>query len=291
MNSGRVAALSLLAISGTIGTFSDSAQSNPPIMLGEYHVLAADFHVHAFPFSSSPLAPWDIAGEARRQGLDAIAITPHNHTWVAKAGQWYSQHFGGPMILVGEEIHTVRYHLLAIGIRDTISWNQTAASAIDEIHRQAGVAVAAHPTKTYWPGFDSEAMKKLDGAEVVHPIAWRSDDLAAQLRDFYERGHLTAFGDSDYRGLGPVGICRTYVFTRDTTEAGILDALRAGRTVVYDRGQVYGDPALIRLAAQDGRVPSLAQAAPVIAGLPGMISRITAMLGLAALFVFGFGET
>ena len=57
-------------------------------------------------------------------------------------------------------------------------------------------------------------------------------------------------------GRGPLGVCRTYVFTQDTSEQGILDAIRERRTVVYDRGQVYGDPALIRLAAQDGRLPS-----------------------------------
>lgn len=290
MNPGRLAAFSLLAISFYTGTFSHAARSYPPIVLGGYRVLAADFHVHPFPFSSSTLAPWDISGEARRQGLDAIAITPHNHTWVAKAGQWYSEHFGGPMILVGEEIHTARYHLLAIGIRNTVSWNQTASSAIDEIHKQGGVAIAAHPTKTYWPGLDSEARRKLDGAEVVHPIVWRRDHLAAQLRQFYESAHLTAFGDSDYHGPGPVGVCRTYVFTRDTTEAGILDALREGRTVVYDRGQVYGDAALIGLAARDGRLPSLATTAPVQAGFSGAVSRITGILGLLALFVFGFGE-
>ena len=47
--------------------------------------------------------------------------------------------------------------------------------------------------------------------------------------------------------LGEMGLCRTYVFVQEPTEKDLLDALREGRTVVYDRDHVYGDPAMIRL--------------------------------------------
>jgi hypothetical protein len=101
-------------------------------------------------------------------------------------------------------------------------------------------------------------MRKLDGAEVVHPVGLRDEAFAAQLREFYGRARLTAIGDTDYH-LGPMspqvgamGLCRTYVFARERTEKGVLDALREGRTVVYDRDHIYGDPAMIQLAAQPG---------------------------------------
>ena len=63
---------------------------------------------------------------------------------------------------------------------------------------------------------------------------------------------LTAIGDTDYHlgpmspYLGEMGLCRTYVFVRERTEKGVLDALREGRTVVYDREHIYGDPAMIQ---------------------------------------------
>ena len=280
MKPGRVIAGVLLVASIAAGTFSDAPRRVPPPFLRGYQVLAADFHVHSFPFSSSTLTPWDTVIEARRQGLDVIAMTPHNHTWVAKVGQWFSKKINGPIVLTGEEIVTPHYHLLAIGIRRTISPNLSAATAIDEIHRQGGVAIAAHPTKKYWPAYDAEAMRKLDGAEVVHPIIWRREDLGEQLRQFYGRAHLTAVGDSDYHGLGPVGLCRTYVFTHDASEQGILDAVRKGQTVVYDRGQAYGDRALIQVAEADGRLPDLAGPTAQDAGFFSAFSRITAILGM-----------
>jgi len=170
---------------------------------------------------------------------------------------------GRPIVLAGEEIHSIGYHMLAIGVRNSIPWRQPAGSAIDEIHRQNGVAIAAHPIRSY-SAYDAEAMRKLDAAEVVHPLGLRNEALASQLRDFYEHAHVTAIGDTDYH-LGPLaphvgemGLCRTYVFVRERTGRDILDALRKGRTLVYDREHTYGDPAMIQLAEEDGRLPKLA---------------------------------
>jgi predicted metal-dependent phosphoesterase TrpH len=285
----RIAAGCLLAVAFAAGALSNTPRRDPNLIIGGYHVLAADFHVHSFPLSWSTLSPWDAVIEAQRQGLDVIAMTPHNHTWVAKTGRWYSRIAGGPIVIAGEEIVSSRYHLLAVGIQRTISWNQTAGSAIDEIHRQGGIAIAAHPAMRYWPAYDAQARGKLDGAEVVHPVAWGSEEYAAQLRQFYESAHLTAFGDSDYHGLGPIGVCRTYVFTREPTEQGVLDAIRAGRTVVYDRGRAYGDPELIRLAAEDGRLPRIDPAA-LSTGFSVMLSRIAGIAGLLLPF-FSIGGT
>jgi|HubBroStandDraft_1064217.scaffolds.fasta_scaffold00297_11 hypothetical protein len=283
MTALRWIASGLLLASLAAGTIGDSPRAHPPMILGGYRVMAADFHVHSFPLSWATLSPWDTAIEAQRQGLDAIAIVGHNHVWVSKVGRWFSRRWGGPLVLTGEEIVSAHYHLLAIGIDSTIDWRQTAVSAIREIHRQGGVAIAAHPLAGSWPAYDAQARQALDGAEVLHPIAYESADLATQLRQFYGSAPLTAIGDSDYHGLGPIGICRTYVFTKEETQPGILDAIRHGRTVVYDRaGRAYGDPDLIRVAAADGRLPRL-DSTPA----PSMFSRIAAILGLTAAAIAG----
>jgi predicted metal-dependent phosphoesterase TrpH len=286
----RIVAVCLLAVAFAAGTFSNTPRRVPNMVIGGYRVLSADFHVHSFPLSWSTLSPWDTIIEAQRRGLDVMAMTPHNHMWVAKAGRWYAGVAGGPIVIAGEEIVSGRYHLLAVGIRRTIGWNQTAVSAIDEIHKQGGIAIAAHPAVRYWPAYDAQAREKLDGAEVVHPVALGSEEYAAQLRQFYESAQVTAFGDSDFHGLGPIGVCRTYVFTQEATEQGVLDAIRAGRTVVYDRGRVYGDPELIRLAAGDGRLPRFDPAA-LSTGFSGMLSRIAGIAGLLmAFFSLGGGH-
>jgi PHP domain-containing protein len=277
----------LLLIAIAAGTLSDQAPNRKAVELGGYRVLAADFHVHTFPFSASTLAPWDAVVEARRQSLDAIAITPHNATLAGKVGQWFARRIGGPTVLVGEEIHAPGYHLIAVGIHSSISWRLNAAAAIDQVHKQGGIAIAAHPVAQFWPAFDTEAMRTLDGAEVLQPIAYSSQAAAGQLRQFYERRRLTAIGSSDYHGLGPLGLCRTYVFAREQTENGILDALRTGRTVVFDRDRAYGDPALVRLSVENRRLLEARPPSSVEAFLV-VLSRICALVGLIGLMLFGF---
>jgi hypothetical protein len=284
--SARLLAGCLLLVAIVCGTLSDAPDAVQSPMLGGFHVLAADFHVHTFPLSAGTLAPWDIVGEARRQGLDAIAITGHNEVVAGQIGQWFSRRIGGPIVLAGEEIHAPHYHLIAAGIHATISWRRSAADAIDEAHRQGGIAIAAHPVASFWDGFDGAAMSKLDGAEVVQPIVYAGEAASSQMREFYLRAKgnrpLAAIGSSDYHGPGPLGVCRTYVFAKEATEEGILEALRAGRTVVFDRGRAYGDPELIRLlprdprgAGPDGLLPTLSR----ICGIAGLVGLILSVKG------------
>ena len=285
MNGPRLGAASLLLIALASGTLSQTSRPRKAIVIGDYRVLAADFHIHSFPFNWTDLAPWDLLLEARRQGLDAVAIAGHNHVWVSQFARWLSERIRGPIVLVSEEIVSPRYHLMAVGISKNVSWRQPVAAAIAEVHRQGGIAIAAHPEREYWPAFDAEAMRALDAAEVLHPDAYYSARMYVEIRQFYRRKQMAAIGSSDFHAIGFPGICRTYVFVNQAGSQGILDALRAGRTVVYDRdGRSYGDAELIRLAAADGRLPEPPRAGADL----GFLALFSRMAGVAALLLAGF---
>jgi hypothetical protein len=273
MRLAQVASWCLLLAAAACGTIADTVPVRRPLLVGGYRVLAADLHVHTFPLSASTLAPWDVVIEARRQGLDAIAMTAHDQVVSGKIGRWFSRLVGGPTVLVGEEVHAPRYHLIAAGIETTISWRLSAAEAVRETHRQNGIAIAAHPTRDFWPGWEG-AMTQLDGAEVLQPSALVSESNAADMREFYRRSGAAAIGSSDYHGLAALGDCRTYIFARDDSDQAILEAIRARRTLVFDRGHVFGDPALAQLAT--GRLPEQLP-------MPGVLSRTAGILGLAGL--------
>jgi hypothetical protein len=266
------------------GTASDAPVSKPALMLGGYRVLAADFHIHTFPLSSGTLAPWDAALEARQQGLDAVAITGHNQVLSGLAGAWFWRHFGGPIVIPGEEVRGPHFHLIAAGIHRTISWRLPAAQAIDEVHRQGGVAIAAHPTAGSYPYWDATAMERLDGAEVLQPVVHVAPGLGLELQTFFARRPVAAIGSSDYHGSGPLGLCRTLVFVREATPEGVLEAIRAHRTVVVDGKQAWGDPALVPLALQH---PELAGPPPVTGStrLLVLLSRICGISGLLGLVI------
>jgi predicted metal-dependent phosphoesterase TrpH len=293
MSKAQRVSICLILVALAAGTLSDIPRKNPIVLLGGYRVLAADFHVHSFPLSWALLGPFDTVEEAKRQQLDVIAMTPHNLLWVGQVGHWYSQLTGGLTVIEGEEIVSPKFHLLGIGIQKTVNWNQSAASAIDEIHKQGGIAIAAHPMKSFWSGYDADAVRKLDGTEVLHPLAYDNPPGYRQLQEFYARAHVTAIGDSDYHGLGPMGECRTFVFARENSEAAVLDALKVGRTTVYDRdGRAYGDPQLIALAAQNPEFQQLLhpQFDEGWRGLLAMMSRVCGIFGLIGLFLFSCGR-
>ena len=285
--SPRLVSAWLLVLAIAAGTAADRPRMNPPLTLGGYRVLAADFHTHSSMWSDGALTPWGLVLEAERQGLDAISITGHNETWDGRLGQRFSRLVGGPTVLAGEEILSEpNYHLIAVGIARTVSFRQSAASAIDDIHRQGGIAIAAHPFPDFSAGYDAAAMERLDGAEICHPGVYVRERAQHDLERFAARAPVAAIGSSDFHGLGPMGFCRTYVFARDNTEQAILDAVRAHRTVVYGRdGQAYGDPALVRLAA--GRV-GLREREPSRSSVGWLdaISRIGGILGVAGLILF-----
>jgi histidinol phosphatase-like PHP family hydrolase len=269
----------LLAAATVAGTAADRVPPREPIMLGGYRVVAADFHVHSSTWSDSALTPWGLVLEARHQGLDAIAITGHRQTQDARWGRWFSERIGGPTVLVGEELPAIPHHIVAVGITETVDSSLDAAAQIAEIHRQGGIAIAAHPGPMFWKGFEP-VMDRLDGTEICHPAIYQYRDAQQMLEQFAQRTPAAAIGSSDFHGFGRVGLCRTFVFARDTSADAILDAIRAKRTVVYGGdGRAYGNPELIALAATDGRLP--------LAGrpdyTPSMLDRVSQLLGLAGL--------
>src|SRR6185436_19907626 len=103
----------------------------------------------------------------------------------------------------------------------------------------------------------------------------------------YERARrlnprVAAIGSSDFHAMPvPVGTCRTLLFVRERTEAGVLDAIRNGRTVALDEtGQLYGDPELVALAKR-----SMSPRVDEHAGWR-RLSVILAWLGMLGLVLF-----
>ena len=275
--------IALLTAGIVLGTISDRPRPHDVVMLGGYRVLAADFHTHSSTWSDGSLTPWGLVVDARYQGLDAIAITGHRQTQDARWGRWFSEKIGGPIVLVGEEIPEIPHHVIAVGIDTTVDSALPIAEQIDEIHRQGGIAIAAHPGEMFWKGF-APVMDRLDGTEICHPYSQAFPDAHPEIEEFARRADAAAIGSSDFHGPGRLGLCRTFVFVREATAAGVLEAIRARRTVVYGGpdAKAYGDPELIRMAEEDGRLRKMASTEYPMS-LLARLSQILGIVGIAAL--------
>ena len=271
------AGLGLVVAAIVVGTLADQPRPRKEIMLGGYRVLAADFHTHSSTWSDGAITPFGMVIDARYQGLDAIAITGHRQTLDARWGRWFAEKIGGPIVLVGEELPEIPHHVIAVGIQTTVDSALPITEQIADIHRQGGIAIAAHPGKFFWPGFEP-VMDMLEGTEVCHPATFDYPEFRPELEEFNRRTGAAAIGSSDFHGPGRLGMCRTFLFVREASANGILEAIRAKRTVVYGRDdQVYGDPQLVRIAEADGRLRKMASTDHPMS----LLDRLSQILGIA----------
>jgi hypothetical protein len=285
MSVARRTAVVSIVLGVALGSLLDLSAPPTAPSPQEHLVLAADFHVHTF-FGDGALPPWEIAAEARRRGLDVIALTNHNQMIAAHIGARLVGGASDVILLKGEEITAPNYHLVAIGIDHKIDWQQTAADAIAAVHAQGGVAIAAHPGRQY-DAYDARAMASLDGTEVVIPSSYRNPRAKAALVQFEQRVRrhnpgVAAIGSSDFHHRSPLGLCRTYLIVSERSEQAVLDAIRRGRTVAYDgEGHAFGDPALVEIVerhrateaapSRTHRMVSTLSVAMVLIGLFGVV--------------------
>lgn len=248
--------------------------------------LEADLHVHTF-FGDGALSPFDTVLEARRRGLDVIALSNHNAILVGRLTRALSNAVGGPLVLVSEEITHPRHHVIGIGLQRAVDWRLDLSATVAEVHAQGGIAVLAHPTRRFTSTLGERDFAVVDGIEVDHPAGASDEERRRELEDSYRRGQAaggaTPIGSSDDHGLGDLGRQRTYVFARERTEAAVLEALRQRRTVVVAREKVYGDPALQARVDRARSQEPVRTAASRAAGVVGW-------LGLAVVTMTGSGR-
>ena len=247
-----LAILSGVALAGT-GTVPPPREA---LVRGGYTVLAGDFHVHGFP---DGIPPWDSAREARRRRLDAIALTSHNSMvgwWLWTHAPWMQADARGVIVMPGEELTSVWYHMAIVGLSQTVPWHQPMAASAAAAQAQGAVAILAHPGGTKQSRvMTDDALRSLDGIEVAHPAMEHDERARAGFLRNYQRAialksKTAAIGSSDFHYFAPIGLCRTYLFVREPTADGILEAIREARTVACDaRGNTYGPAGLASMVS------------------------------------------
>lgn len=285
----RLACAALWVMGLVLGSMSERPITTSHKILEGFHVLSADLHVHSFP-GDGALPPWALASEARRRGLDVIALTNHNQMLSWTLAPWFASRSHGVLLLPGEEVTTPKFHVAAIGVQRVVGWDRSAAAVAAAVHAAGGIAIAAHPDEAAARAIDG-AFMDLDGVESAHPVRHASEKSRRELdasvaRALAEHPGIAQIGSSDFHYLAPIGLCRTYVFAPDVTMDSVLEAIRAGRTVACDaRGRTYGD-AHLALGVSDA-CRAAATASPDLNVRLNRIAVLCAWLGALGLTLTG----
>ena len=220
-----------------------------------YEVLRGDFHMHTL-HSDGLLSPANRVIEAWQYGYDAIAITDHGSFRAYEEALATANALGLILIRGMETGLSGQEHLVALDFaanyepRSPHQWAETSGQAQvfyqDQWLRLAaagGFVLYAHPhVGLREPMLWGIGQGLLQGIEVKNDVVGSDWNTVAShgtywypsAFDWAVEHHLTLFADSDVHGArGDVQQAVTLVLVKDRSAEGVMEALRAGRTVAY----------------------------------------------------------
>ncbi len=212
----------------------------------------ADLHSHTTASDGWP-SPHQLVEQARRVGLDVIAVTDHD---TIDGALWACDHAsrrGKLEVVVGEEVSSRDGHIVGLFLEKRIRPGMSAAATVHAIHEQGGLAVAVHP---FW-----RTQRRTRNARV-HGVGWLAAELpfdAVEIENatpgFYVFNQLARrlnmglgsaeVGGSDAHILDAIG--RAYTEFAGKTPKALRTAIETGTTVAGR--QRYRAMGLMRYAA------------------------------------------
>lgn len=192
--------------------------------------LRLDLHIHSERSPDGRMSLEEIGARARKAGLDGVAVCDHDRTPEELPD------LEDVLLIPGVEVSTEYGHLLGLFVTKPVAGHELAG-AVEEIHRQGGLAVLAHPFER---STDAERLSPilplLDGVEVWNSRAERKNKKAnAMARELARANGLRPFGGSDAHLPQEIGSAVTAVEAEAFTLEGVKAALLTGRANVTGR--------------------------------------------------------
>lgn len=222
----------------------------------EQRWFAGDFHVHSVQSGDARPDLDEVATFARGRGLDFVVITDHNvHTANDFFGEAQPEH-PDLLFVPGVEFTTYAGHGNGIGATSWVDHRQDVDAAIEAYHQQGALFAINHPVLDLGPlcigcAWEQDIdLSAVDAVEITNgglePFGAQFSDAAVEYWDgLCAMGfHVAAIGGSDDHKAGvdlnqfqsPIGDGTTMVYADGLSATSVLDAVRAGRTVVKLQG-------------------------------------------------------
>ena len=192
-----------------------------------------DLHLHTSRHSPDSVTdPFELLRAAAAAGLDGVVLTEHDYHWPDAELEALRAAATGLVVLAGVEVTARGGDVLVYGLTNPfafprgIRWGELCR----EVHRQGGVAVAAHPNRWGQP-FEKvvrDSGADLDGIEVMSNNM--EPDLRARAAELLEKyPHYAQLGNSDSHAPDTVGCCYTEFDCAVRTTADLVAAIRGRR--------------------------------------------------------------
>jgi predicted metal-dependent phosphoesterase TrpH len=122
-------------------------------------LISVDLHNHTHYSPDSILSPRRFVREARRRGLDVVAVTDHNTIRGALAVRELSEQ----PVIIGEEVKSADGEILGLFLSAEVPKGLTASETIARIKQQGGVVGVPHPFDSLRSALNEDIMLTLIG--------------------------------------------------------------------------------------------------------------------------------
>jgi len=187
--------------------------------------MRIDMHCHSYYSHDGISSPESLLRQAKKRGLDGIALTDHNNIRGWQRAEKEANKLG-LLLIKGEEIKVKENNetigeILAYFINQEINpKGKTTDQIIKEIKNQGGIAIIAHPHHWKKPFKKLEEYKNLvDGVEVFNSRSQSKEGNELSLK-FAGQNNLPMTAGSDGHTTFEIG--RAYV----TAETQTLDEFK-----------------------------------------------------------------
>ncbi|KKP59572.1 MAG: PHP domain protein [Candidatus Magasanikbacteria bacterium GW2011_GWC2_34_16] len=196
------------------------------------------------------MSPEQMVTEAKKTGLDGVAITDHN-TIRGLDRALNAAAKEGIIVVPGAEI-TAHYginfpHILTLGLDPEIIKNdplphlKDPETVIKWVHDHGGIAVATHPSehggkfRERMPFKDLKRLAPMFDAIQTHNIQHGINQGAVEIAEKQNRPKI---GGSDFHVMGQVGIVRTKIFNEAKNWQDVVEAIKQGKTEPFFRQDI-----------------------------------------------------
>jgi predicted metal-dependent phosphoesterase TrpH len=188
-------------------------------------MLKADLHVHSVGSYDGSASVEEILDAAVEAGLDAVAVTDHDEIEQSlEAADRADER--GLVGVPGVEVSTEEGHLLALGVEQRPSANESVPDTIERVRELGGAAVVPHPFQRMRHGIG--AVEDCDAIETYNSRLFTG--LAnKRARRFARRNDLPELAGSDAHIAEMVGRAYTLI-DADRDADSLIEAIKDGRT-------------------------------------------------------------
>lgn len=200
-------------------------------------VLTVELHAHSEGSYDGRDPVEMLLEQAAAVGLDAIAVTDHDVFAESERAATLAPEFD-LIGIPGMEVTSAAGHVLALGIDRKIPAGLPFLETLEKIHEAGGIAVVPHPFQKsrsgVAPNISREALSTADAIEVYNSrlLTGRANRKAEAFADAQQ---LPQTAGSDAHIAELVGQAVTAVDAETESAAGIVEAIRDGRTTVEGR--------------------------------------------------------